>query len=250
MNNKIQKYAKWEPEAIESEKRSMTGGNSFFKIPQGRTAARFLPPMQGQKSPFQKVFQHYVDGASPTGGVVSFACPRLNGARRPCPVCAMSDKLRRSPNPEDQKQGDRLRASRRIYANVIIRGEEAEGVRILPFGKTVYEGLMDLAYDPDWGDFTDPGVDGYDVSITRTGSGMTDTRYKVVGSRNMSPLSEDAKQTSEWLNNMVDLTQFAAPPSEEDLLLKLGPAFGGPDPVKRNAEDAGDYIDAEYKVVQ
>lgn len=243
----LQKYEKWDPAAIEAERKAIDNASPFFKLKQGRTAMRILPPRPGAKSPFQKVYQHYVEMPG-MSSAASFACPRLNGARRPCPVCQMADQLRASGNPADAEVGNKLRASKRIYANAIIRDEEERGPVIFPFGKMIYEGLMDLAYDPDWGDFSDPGPDGYDVTISRKGMGMTDTRYKVVGSRNTSPLSPDADQMAAWLDSSHDLTRFAEVPTEEELAAKLGGSIGGPPPQKRSKTRQDDFIDADYQI--
>ena len=40
----------------------------------------------------------------------------------------------------------------RIFAQVIVRGEEDKGVRLWEFGKNIYQSLLSLADDPDYGD--------------------------------------------------------------------------------------------------
>lgn len=45
--------------------------------------------------------------------------------------------------------------------------------------RSVYQDIIDLYLDEeDWGDMTDP-VEGYDIKITRTGTGKNDTSYSV-----------------------------------------------------------------------
>ena len=43
----------------------------------------------------------------------------------------------------------------RTFAAVIVRGKESEGVKFWGFGKTVYQELLGVIYDPDYGDITD-----------------------------------------------------------------------------------------------
>ena len=43
----------------------------------------------------------------------------------------------------------------RFFSPVIVRGEESQGVRIWGYSKTVYEQLLNLVLNPDYGDITD-----------------------------------------------------------------------------------------------
>ena len=56
-------------------------------------------------------------------------------------------------------------AKQRFFAPVLVRGEEAEGIRIWGFGKMAYEKLLNVVLDPDYGDITDPEA-GNDLRIT------------------------------------------------------------------------------------
>ena len=43
----------------------------------------------------------------------------------------------------------------RIFAPVIVRGEEEKGVRLWEFGKEVYQDFLNMATDDEIGDYTD-----------------------------------------------------------------------------------------------
>jgi len=43
----------------------------------------------------------------------------------------------------------------RVFAPVIVRGEEEKGVRLWEFGKEIYMQLLGIAEDEDYGDYTD-----------------------------------------------------------------------------------------------
>ena len=56
-------------------------------------------------------------------------------------------------------------ARKRYYSPVLIRGNEADGVKIWAYGKTAYETLLGYVLDPDYGDITDPQT-GTDIKLT------------------------------------------------------------------------------------
>ena len=52
----------------------------------------------------------------------------------------------------------------RTFVPVLVREEEAEGVRFWGFGKEVYQELLSVIADPDYGDITD-ATNGRDITI-------------------------------------------------------------------------------------
>ena len=52
----------------------------------------------------------------------------------------------------------------RTFIPVVVRVRERHGVRFWGFGKTVYQELLSIIFDPDYGDITDP-VNGRDVVV-------------------------------------------------------------------------------------
>lgn len=221
----LAKYEKWAPEQIEEEQQALELESEFVKIKVGRTVMRILPPRPGSRSPFTKVYQHYLDVPGLQSSV-SFACPRLNGNARPCMVCTKADQLRATGNPKDYAMAGDIRASKRVYANVILRAFEEAGPRIYAFGKGIHEDLMSFAHDPEYGDFSDPGPEGYDIVIDRKGTGKNDTKYKLKAARNCTPLSGDPQLMENWLTMMHDLSRFKALKSDEELEELLGGWLG------------------------
>ena len=105
----------------------------------------------------------------------------------------------------------------RSYAAVIVRGEEDQGVRLYAFGKMVYQSLLNLMLDEDYGDITDP-TSGRDIKVTCTKQpcrmlATTDVRPR--GSA--SPLNADANQASEWMNNIPSVDDMFTCKTFEDL---------------------------------
>ena len=48
-----------------------------------------------------------------------------------------------------------LFARQRFFSPVMVRGEEAQGVRVWGYGKMAYETLLNLVLNPEYGDITD-----------------------------------------------------------------------------------------------
>ena len=75
---------------------------------------------------------------------------------------------------------------------VVVRGEEGQGVKFWGFGKTVYQELLSIISDPDYGDITDQ-VSGRDVivefkTIEETGFSFPSTSIRV--KPNQTPITE------------------------------------------------------------
>ena len=71
---------------------------------------------------------------------------------RPDPIEEFAQKLKQSGNREEYQMARKLEAKMRTFAPVIVRGEETQGVRFWGFGKTVYQELLSVIADPDYGD--------------------------------------------------------------------------------------------------
>ncbi len=173
------------------------GAGKFLKLKEGKTVVRFLPPAKGERVPFKTVWEHNIELP---GNKVSFACPR-NNFKQACPACAQESALM-AQGLEERAKG--FKAKKRHYANVIVRGEEDMGPRILGFGYSIEEDLM--AYRRDAGvNFSHP-IDGVDIIISRKGTGQFDTEYKVMlDPKGPRPLAESDEKMGELAEAMYDL---------------------------------------------
>jgi hypothetical protein len=215
MGQSMIKYGTWTPEAAASdvEEAAKASGGEFMKIEEGRNVLRFLPPKEGQAHPFVKVQQHFIK--SPEGKSGGFACPRAH-AKMQCPACDRVEQLRATGVGADRKAASDMAAKLRVFANVINRNAPDLGPQKIAFGKSVWTQLLQLRTDEDaGGDFTDP-INGFDVILTRKGSGM-DTEYFVAPARQSSPLGE-----LEWIEAQANLAQYAMPRSTAEILELLG----------------------------
>ena len=116
-------------------------------------------------------------------GKKSYLSPSTNG--KPCAIMAYADKLKNSKKEKDQELSKKIRPKKKYVVAALKytddKGKEIDqsGVRLLQLTPQAYQELIDLFLDDDEaGDFTDPKT-GYDIKITRTGSGQFDTEYSV-----------------------------------------------------------------------
>lgn len=87
-----------------------------------------------------------------------------------------------------------------IYRNMEAGGEPKNEVRGFKAGATVYDQLYKLHQDPKWGNLS-----GYDVTISRTGSGLK-TEYSVSPDPNKRELTEEEKQLV--MDSDIDLKEM------------------------------------------
>lgn len=231
----LQKWGTYTEDAATEEQEVLAkegSGTDYLKLEPGKNVVRIMPPAAGRTSPFQIVYQHYIE--LPDGKKWSFTCPRLMAKKR-CPACQMSDQLRKTGNPADAEQARSLQAKRRVFANAIDRKDEDAGPKVLAFGKTIHEALVKLRRDEDvGGDYTHP-TDGFDVVIDREGTGQFDTKYSVNMARKSRPLTEDPDEMEAWRVGMHDLNRFALVPTEEEIMARLR----GEDPPARKQLTSG-----------
>lgn len=155
-----------------------------------------FPDNDGQ--PFKEIQWYYnIPGAR---GIVA---PFQFGKKDP--VQELITKLREEGSKESYEMAKKLYPSMRTYAAVVVRGQEDEGVKIWSFGKTVYQKLLSLMLDEDYGDITDP-LEGRDIKVVcykPTGKkyAMTD----VMPRGKSTKLSTNSKQSKEWLENIPNV---------------------------------------------
>lgn len=150
---------------------------------------RIIPLQENPDNPFQEVFFHYGYGKR------TIYSPLNYGEKDP--IVEFSKNLRKSKDPEDWKLAKKLEPKMRIFALVIVRGEEDQGVRLWEFGKGVYKDLLTYGADEDIGDYTDV-MEGRDIKVTCT-QGAQYKETSIMPSMKQSPLSKDADLVKKYL---------------------------------------------------
>tara|TARA_B100002019_G_scaffold101093_1_gene87143 strand:+ start:145 stop:975 length:831 start_codon:yes stop_codon:yes gene_type:complete len=185
--------------------------NYQWKPQPGKQQVRIVPYMHQPDNPFIELFFHY--------GINNrtYLSPKSFG--RPDPIVEFAEKLTRSGDKDDYRMGRSLMPKMRTFVPVIVRGEEAEGVRFWGFGKEVYQELLGVIADPDYGDITDP-VNGRDITIEflsaeEAGRSFPKTNIRV--KPNTSPVSDNKNITESVANNQAEITEIYQELSYDEL---------------------------------
>jgi hypothetical protein len=135
--------------------------NVWWRPQEGDQDVRIVPTEDGD--PFKVYHFHYNLGEGARGGVL---CPKRQFGES-CPICDFASKLWQEGTDDSKKMAKSLFVRQRFFSPVMVRGEEESGVRVWGYGKTIYETLLGLVLNPDYGDITD--VDGgVDFTLTYT----------------------------------------------------------------------------------
>ena len=135
--------------------------STMWRPKAGDQTIRIVPTKDGD--PFREFQFHYNVGKNP-----GIYCNKRNDNGE-CAICDFASKLWRDGVESDdntlKNEAKKLFARKRYYSPVMVRGHEAEGVKIWAYGKTAYETLLGYVLDPDYGDITDPET-GTDIKLT------------------------------------------------------------------------------------
>ena len=185
---------------------------SFWKPQPGKQVVRIVPYKFNKDNPFIELFFHYSLGDNKT-----YLSPVSFG--RPDPVQEFADKLKSTGNKDEWIQGKRLEPKMRTFAPVVVRGKESEGVKFWGFGKTVYQELLGVIADPDYGDITD-ATNGRDIGIERQTPAEAGNQYGKTTVRvkpNQTAITDDAKLLESLLDNQSNLTELYNEPTYDEL---------------------------------
>ena len=175
------------------------GKSDVWKITEGEHTVRILPSEDGD--PFREFFFHYN-----VGHHNGFLCPKRNFGDH-CPVCEFATKLFNEGETESVNMAKKLFARQRFFSPVLVRGEEKEGVRVWGYSKTVYQELLGLVLNPDYGDITDP-EEGIDLVLKYAKEqGQMYPKTTVVPRRKSSELCE-GEECDELLATIPDLDEL------------------------------------------
>ncbi len=182
---------------------------------EGDQTIRILPTEDGD--PFKEFHFHYNLGKNP--GIL--CNKRTHG--EDCPICDFASKLWRDgvDNNDDRakKEAKKLFARKRYYSPILVRGKEAEGVKVWAYGKQAYENLLGLVLDPDYGDITDPET-GTDIVLNYTIPGTPGSfpKTQLKPRRRPSILCDDmVGDCAQLLESIPDIASLFDKKSTEDV---------------------------------
>ena len=107
----------------------------------------------------------------------------------------------------------------RTFCPVVVRGEESEGVKFWGFGKTVYQELLGIIADPDYGDISD-STTGRDIVVERQTPAEAGNQYGKTTIRvkpNVTALSDDSNILTKLLEEQPELKELYQEPTFDEL---------------------------------
>ena len=195
--------------------------SNLWKPQPGTQVVRIVPYKFNKDNPFIELYFHYDLGGKNYLSPISFG--------RPDPIEEFAQKLKSSGSKDDYRLGRKVEAKMRTFAPVIVRGEENQGVKFWGFGKTVYQELLSIIADPDYGDITD-SVNGRDVAVEfktaeETGKSFPSTSIRV--KPNQTPITEDASVLDTIKESQKNITEIYQERSYDELTQALNDYLNG-----------------------
>ena len=213
--------------------------SNLWKPQPGTQVVRIVPYKFNADNPFIELYFHYDLGGKNYLSPISFG--------RPDPIEEFAQKLKSTGSKDDYRLGRKVEAKMRTYAPVVVRGEESQGVKFWGFGKTVYQELLSIIADPDYGDITDT-VSGRDIAVVfktaeETGKSFPSTSIRV--KPNQTPITEDASLLETLTENQKNITEIYQEQSYEDLTQALNDYLNGGNSSTDTEEDSEEKVVAE-----
>jgi len=178
-----------------------SGKSIFWKPSVGKQQVRIVPNKHNKSFPFTEMQFYYGIGQR------VMASPMNWGEKDP--IQEFTKQLRDSGDKENWYLAKKLDAKTRIFAPVLVRGEEEEGVKLWQFGKEVYQAFLNLAADDEIGDYTDVSG-GRDIKLTTVGPEVTGTPYNkttLSPSMKQSPISNNTNVVERALDTQPNPTE-------------------------------------------
>jgi len=212
--------------------------SNLWKPQPGNQIVRIVPYKFNKDNPFIELYFHYDLGGKNYLSPISFG--------RPDPIEEFAQKLKSTGSKDDYRLGRKVEAKMRTFAPVIVRGEENQGVKFWGFGKTVYQELLSIIADPDYGDITD-AVNGRDVAVVfktaeETGKSFPSTSIRV--KPHQTPITEDASLLETLTESQKKITEIYQEQSYEDLTQALNDYLNGGSTTEEKKEDVSATTEA------
>ena len=192
------------------------GGKSLFWKPSvGKEVVRVVPSKYNKQFPFTEMLFYYGIGQR------VMASPQNWGEKDP--IQEFTKQLRNSGDKENWRLAKKLDAKTRIFAPIVVRGQEDEGVKLWQFGKEVYQDFLNMATDEEIGDYTDI-VGGRDIKLTTVGPEVTGTPYNKTSigpSLKVTPLSTDEAVVNSLLDDQADPMKVFKPLGYDEMKTAL-----------------------------
>lgn len=171
----------------------------FWKPKAGKHQIRIIPSAYNKSTPFREIYFHY--------GYTKGPILALTNWGEADPIVEAAQKLRKSDDPDHWQMAKKITPKMRVFAPVIVRGEEEMGTRLWEFGKELYTQLMNIAMNEDYGDYTDiqDGRDFVVEAVEAEVAGRKGIKCNLTPRVKTSPITEDATLLNKWLEEQPDI---------------------------------------------
>ena len=202
-------------DAIKRKLERLSGNNRSQNVmwkpqPDEESQIRLISFPNNDGQPFKELMFYYN-----IPGQRGLLAPSQFGERDP--VQELINKLRDEGTKESYEMAKKLYPKMRVYAAVIVRGEEDKGVQLWGFGKLVYQKLLGIMLDEDYGDITDPKT-GRDIKVISTKPpGQQWAKTEILPRGRSTKLAENPTQAKEWMTNIPDTKNIFKTKSYDEL---------------------------------
>ena len=208
----------------------------FWKPKVGTYQVRIIPSKFDKQNPFKEVYFHY--------GFTKGPILALTNWGEKDPIVEFAKSLRKSSDKEDWQLARKLDAKMRVFAPVIVRGEEEQGTRLWEFGKEIYQQLLGIAADEDYGDFTDI-QDGRDFTVEATNgevAGRSVIKCALRPKPKTSPITDNATLLQTLLDEQPDILTINRRYAFDDLKTILEKFLNPEDDIEDNVSLASNTV--------
>lgn len=161
----------------------------FWKPELGKQTIRIIPSAFDPTFPFKELKFHY--------GIGKYPMVALSNFGKQDPIEEFVKELKKTSDKDNWSLAGKISPKTRIFAPVVVRGEEDKGVRLWGFGVTIYKALLALIADEDIGDITDV-INGWDLVVEQVqGNPYPETTVRI--KPRQTALSDNNDQVDSWL---------------------------------------------------
>jgi hypothetical protein len=220
---------------------------NFWKPKAGeKSVIRIVPYKHNKEVPFTELYFYF--------GIDKPRMISLSNFDESDPILEFATQLRKSGDADNITLAKKLYPKMRIFAPVIVRGEEDKGVRFWEFGKMVYQELLGVMMDEDYGDITNISA-GRDVTVEVIPAKETGKMYDTTTVRVkpvQTPLADTAEMVESLLenqNNIVELfTKYTFDEMKQSLQKYLKPEEEEDDSVVEATTPVKEKVDLDSKI--
>jgi hypothetical protein len=173
--------------------------DNFWKPEKDRTyTIRILPFTDNEGQPFKERWFYYNIGKNP-GLLAPYQFNKKD------PFQELITKLREEDYEASKSLLKTLYPKMRAFAGIIVRDEEDKGPRLWSFGKAVYQQILNIMLDEDYGDITDL-EEGRDLKVTVTQPpGAQFAKIEVTPRVKTSAAGPDTATVKKWISEIPNL---------------------------------------------